>query len=325
MNPLDIVQIGTTGLEVTRLGIGGVGLGGVSEEEAVAIIHRSLDMGVRYYDTAPVYGRGFSEQRVGSVLSRLPASSYTISTKVGRLLQPVAPEFVGKMPGPGSQEVEPVFNFTYDGVMRSFSESLQRLGLDGVDILLIHDPDDYYDQAFEGAYKALADLRSQGIITALGAGMNQWEMEARFAREGFFDCFLLAGRYTLLDHSALPDFLPLCQEKNISVIIGGPYNSGILASDLTETATFNYVPAQPNVLEQARRCKTVCDRHGVPLKAAALQFVLAHPAVTSVIPGPRSVAEAEENFRMIEHPTPAALWQELREEGLIPQAAPRPT
>jgi D-threo-aldose 1-dehydrogenase len=149
-------------------------------------------------------------------------------------------------------------------------------------------------------------------------------MEARLAREGDFDCFLLAGRYTLLDHTALPEFLPLCQEKNISVIIGGPYNSGILASDLSETATFNYMPATANVLNQARRCKAVCDHHTVPLKAAALQFVLSHPAVAATIPGPRSVAEAEENFHMIGYPIPSALWEELRQEGLIPAEAPTP-
>lgn len=324
MDPLASVEIGATGLEVTRLGIGGVALGRVTEEDAVATLRRNLEMGVRYYDTAPVYGRGFSERRVGSVLSAMPASSYTISTKVGRLLEPVTPERVGNIPGPGSQEVDAVFNFTYDGAMRSFEESLERLGLDRVDILLIHDPDNHYGQAIEGAYKALAELRSQGVVTAIGAGMNQWEMEARLAREGIFDCFLLAGRYTLLDHTALTEFLPLCQDKKISVILGGPYNSGILASDLTESATFNYLPAQPQVLAQARRCQAVCGRHGVPLKAAALQFVLAHPAVTSVIPGPRSVAEAEENFSMIQYPIPAQLWDELRQEGLIPPEAPTP-
>ena len=176
----------------------------------------------------------------------------------------------------------------------------------------------------DGAYRALSELRSQGVVKAIGAGMNQWEMEARLAREGDFDCFLLAGRYTLLDHQALPEFLPLCQEKNISVIIGGPYNSGILASDLSESATFNYRPAQREVLEQARRCKEVCDRHGVPLKAAALQFVFGHPAVTAAIPGPRTVSEAEENFQMMSHSIPAALWEELRHEGLLPAEAPSP-
>ena len=333
MDPIETAEIGTTGLRVTRLGIGGVGLAGGSsrgsipptpDEEALEIVRRSLDLGVRYFDTAPQYGRGVSEQRVGSVLSSLPRSEFVVSTKVGRVLNPAPPERAGSIPGPGPQDVESVFDFSYDGVMRSLEESLERMGLDRVDILLIHDPDDHYDLALEGAYKALAELRSQGVISALGAGMNQWEMEARFAREADFDCFLLAGRYTLIDHSALEELLPLCQEKGISVIIGGPYNSGILASDLAEGATFNYLPAQPEVLRRARRCRAVCQRHGVPLKAAALQFVLAHPSVASVIPGPRSIAEAEENFRMVEYPVPAALWDELRGEGLIPPHAPTP-
>ena len=214
--------------------------------------------------------------------------------------------------------------YDYDTVMRVFEGSPKRLNLDRVDILLIHDPDNHFDKAMEGAYRTLAELRSQRVISAIGAGMNQWEMEARLAREGDFDCFLLAERYTLLDHSALSEFLPLCQEKNISVIIGGPYNSGFLASGLKESATFNYLPASAEVLEQARRCKAVCDRHSVPLKAAALQFVFGHPAVAAVIHGLGSVAEAEENFRMMSHPIPPALWQELRQEGLIPADAPCP-
>jgi D-threo-aldose 1-dehydrogenase len=230
---------------------------------------------------------------------------------------------VGAVIGPGGSSDMP-YIYDYDTVMRVFEGSLKRLNLDNVDILLIHDPDSHFQEAMDGAYRALSELRSQGVVKAIGAGMNQWEMEARLAREGDFDCFLLAGRYTLLDHQALPEFLPLCQEKNISVIIGGPYNSGILASDLTESATFNYVAAQPEVLDRARRCKEVCDRHGVPLKAAALQFVFGHPAVTAAIPGPRSAAEAEDNFQMMAHSIPAALWEELRHEGLIPAEAPTP-
>ena len=324
MDPLELAEIGTTGLKVSRLGIGGVALGrATTDDEAAATLKKCIELGVSYFDTAPVYGGGVSEQRYGEILSQIPRSSFKISTKVGRLLEQDPPAPVGAVIGPAGANDMP-FIYDYDTVMRVFEGSLNRLKLDNVDILLIHDPDDHFDQAMEGAYKALSELRSQKVVSAIGAGMNQWEMEAKLAREGEFDCFLLAGRYTLLDHSALPEFLPLCQEKNISVIIGGPYNSGILASDLTETATFNYIPASAQVLEQARRCKAVCDRHDVPLKAAALQFVFGHPAVTAVIPGPRSVTEAEENFQMMAHPIPAALWQELRQEGLIPAEAPTP-
>ena len=324
MDPLELVEIGSTGLKVSRLGVGGVALGrSTTEDEAATTLSKCIELGVSYFDTAPVYGGGVSEERYGKVLSEIPRSSFTISTKVGRLLEPAPPAPVGAVIGPNAANDMPHI-YDYDTVMRVFEGSLKRLNLDYVDILLIHDPDNHFDQAMDGAYKALSELRSQGVISAIGAGMNQWEMEARLAREGDFDCFLLAGRYTLLDHSALSEFLPLCQEKNISVIIGGPYNSGILASDLTENATFNYLPASAQILEQARRCKAVCDRHGVPLKAAALQFVFGHSAVAAVIPGPQSVAEAEENFQMMAHPIPVALWQELRHEGLIPADAPIP-
>ena len=324
MDPLELAEIGSTGLMVSRLGVGGGPIGRTSiAEESDETLKRCVELGVRYFDTAPLYGGGVSEKRYGKVLSAIPRSSFTISTKVGRLLEAPAPAPVGAVIGPGGAKDMP-FIYDYDTVMRVFEGSLKRLNLDNVDILLIHDPDNHFQEAMDGAYRALSELRSQGVVKAIGAGMNQWEMESRLAREGDFDCFLLAGRYTLLDHQALPEFLPLCQEKNISVIIGGPYNSGILASDLTESATFNYVTAQPEVLDQARRCKEVCDRHGVPLKAAALQFVFGHPAVTAAIPGPRSAAEAEENFQMMAHSIPAALWEELRHEGLIPAEAPTP-
>ena len=324
MDPLELVEIGNTGLQVSRLGIGGVAIGRTSTaEESYGTLKRCVELGVRYFDTAPLYGGGISEERYGRVLSAIPRSSFTISTKVGRSLEAPAPAPVGAVIGPDHTNDVP-YVYDYDTVMRVFEGSLKRLNLDDVDILLIHDPDNHFQEAMDGAYKALSELRSQGVVKAIGAGMNQWEMESRLAREGDFDCFLLAGRYTLLDQQALPEFLPLCQERNISVIIGGPYNSGILASDLSESATFNYRPAQREVLEQVLRCKEVCDRHGVPLKAAALQFVFGHPAVTAAIPGPRTVSEAEENFQMMSYSIPAALWEELRHEGLLPAEAPSP-
>ena len=340
-----MADIGTTGLRVTKLGLGGVGLasavtalGGVGmpgttpdmpypetlEAEAVGIVRRSLELGVRYFDTAPQYGRGLSERRLGSALSGRERSSFVVSTKVGRVLEPVAPERVGSISGPGPQDLEAVFDFSREGVLRSIDDSLRHLRLDRFDILLIHTPDNHYDQAMEGAYKVLDELRSRGVVRAIGVGIDHWELLPRFAREGDFDCFLVAGRYTLLDHSALPELLPLCQEKNIGMIIGGPYNSGILASNLSGEPTFDYAPAAPGMIVKARRCKAVCGRHGVPLKAVALQFVLAHPAVVSVIPGARTVAEAEENYRMVEYAIPTDVWEELRSEGLIPPEAPTP-
>jgi D-threo-aldose 1-dehydrogenase len=209
--------------------------------------------------------------------------------------------------------------------MRSFEESLERLGVDRIDVLHIHDPDDYFEQALSGAYKALDKLRSQGTIKALGLGMNQAEMLARFAREADFDCFLVAGRYSLLDQAALPELLPICEQKGIAIIIGGVYNSGILANlGNPERETFNYQPAEHRWLEKARRIQAVCDRHGVPIQAAALQFPLAHPAVATVLTGARTIQELDENVAFMRHPIPADLWPELKSEGLLPAEAPTP-
>jgi D-threo-aldose 1-dehydrogenase len=201
---------------------------------------------------------------------------------------------------------------------------LERLGLERIDILYIHDPDDHYQQALTQALPVLLDLRSQGLVTAIGAGMNQWEMELQFARTGHCDCFLLAGRYTLLDQTALPEFLPYCVEHRISVVAGGPYNSGILAVGPRQGATFNYRAASADMMDKARRINAICERYAVPLKAAALQFILAHPAIASVIPGARAVAEVEDNIRMVEFPIPADLWAELKQQKLLAEAAPTP-
>lgn len=314
MKATDTRQIGRTPLSVTCLGLGGVFLArDAPRSEAEALIERAYETGVRYFDTAPMYGLGESERRYNAPLARLERSGFVLSTKVGRLLQ----EDVG-----GEEPWH--FDFTRDGVLRSFETSLQRLGLDRVDILLVHDPDDHADEAIREAFPALIELREQGLVGAIGAGMNQWELELRFARELPLDCFLLAGRYTLLEQTALAEFLPHCEANGISVIAGGPYNSGILASDLDAAARYNYQAAPPEMLDRARAIKAVCDRHGAPLKAAALQFILAHPAVAAVIPGASSVAEVEENARMIETPIPAALWAELKDAGLLDPAAPVP-
>ena len=325
MNPLESVEIGATGLSVTRLGLGGAPLSGhraaVDESAAVQTIQRALQLGVRYFDTAPFYGYSRSQLRYGLALAGVPRDEFVLSTKVGRLLKPDGPD--------ESRPSEAVFDFSRDGVLRSLEESLQRLKLDRIDIALIHDPDNNYRQAIEEAYPTLAELRSQGVVKAIGAGMNQSQMLARFAREGEFDCFLLAGRYTLLDQSGL-ELLPLCEQKRISIILGGPYNAGILASDLSPGVAYVYTSARGNedvpsdLVERARHLKSVCERHGVPLKAAALQFGLAHPAVAATIPGARSVPEVEENLKMAGYPIPVDLWADLRERGLIPSDAPTP-
>jgi D-threo-aldose 1-dehydrogenase len=328
MDPLKKVQIGKTSLQVTRLGLGGAPLGGLFEdvqgEAAVATIRRALELGINFFDTAPLYGHGKSEKWMGQGLAGIPSDSRVLATKVGRVLDPVQPGTLEKDEFDNPAPFKPVFDFTYDGVMRSFNESLKRLQVDRIDILHIHDPDNHYDQAIKGAYPALDQLRREGRIAAVGAGMNQAEMPARFAREGNFDCFLLAGRYSLIDHTGLKELLPLCVEKKISIIIGGPYNSGILATGAKPGAKFNYADAPPEILERVRKVEEVCDRFQVPMKAAALQFPLAHPAVASVIPGARSVTELEENFRLISHPIPGEFWAELRAKGLLPEEAPVP-
>jgi D-threo-aldose 1-dehydrogenase len=298
---------------VTRLGLGTAPLGGLyqalSDEEGHRVVEAAWDAGIRFFDTAPMYGSGLAEQRLGTVLRSKPRSEFVLSTKVGRLLRGDAAPDPDQM-FKGLPPLNPVFDFSYDGVMRSVEESLSRLGLDHVDVLLIHDPDDYYEEALTGAYRALDRLRSEGTITAVGAGMNQAEMLNRFAREADFDCLLLAGRYTMLDQSGADELLPFCLEHGIAVIAGGVFNSGILA-DTRPGAHYNYRPASPELLERARRIKAICERHGVDLKAAALQFPFRHPAITSVLIGCRSVTELEENVRMFKSPIPAELWDEL--------------
>ena len=294
----------------------------VGAQTAADTVRRGYELGIRFFDTAPLYGRGKSERFYGEGLGDFERDSLVLSSKVGRVLN------ANKEAADADDiyvEVPPydvVFDFSRDGVLRSIEESIERLGLERLDIALIHDPDDHWEQAIGEAFPTLAELRSQGVIGAIGAGMNQWEMPARFAREGDFDCFLLAGRYTLLDHSGLEEFLPLCESKQISVILGGPYNSGVLASDLGPDTTYFYQRTPPEVLERAKQIKAVCDSHHVPLKAAALQFGLAHPAVAATIPGPRTPAEVEENVALAGHEIPASLWSDLKSEGLIPAEAP---
>jgi D-threo-aldose 1-dehydrogenase len=327
MDPFELRQIGKTRLHVTSLGLGGAPLGSqfteVEKQGALDVVAKGHELGIRYFDTAPLYGRGNSEKFMGQALEKSPREGYVLSSKVGRVLNPVGSQAETESQG-GLPAYEAVFDFSRDGILRSLEESLVRLGLDRIDIAYIHDPDDHYQQAIDEAFPTLAELRSQGVVGAIGAGMNQWQALARFARDGDFDCFLLAGRYTLLDHSGLEELLPLCQQKGISVVLGGPYNSGVLASDLQSDTTYFYLKTPPDVLERARQIKAVCDRHAIPLKAAALQFGLAHPAVAATIPGPRSPAEVEENVRMVGHPIPADLWTELKAAGLIPDHAPEP-
>jgi len=367
MDLLQRVQLGKSTLQVPRLGLGTVAIGGlfgtVPEEEAHALVRRSYEQGLRLFDTAPIYGFGLAEHRLGQVLPSLPRADYVVSTKVGRLLKPMSAagktahilrEAVslkgegiklvaekarrvaqrltkGRASGirlgypfdQGTGSLVEIWDFSYEGTMRSLESSLKRLKLDRVDIVMIHDPDHHYGEALSGAYRALERLRREGTVAAIGVGMRQPAMLARFAREADFDCFLLAGRYTLLDQSALAELLPLCTEKQISIIIGGVFNSGILV-DPTPGVSFDYKPATQEWLARALRLKVVCERHGVPLPAAALQFPLAHPAVATVLTGAASIAELEQNVAMLDTAIPPALWEDLRAERLLPADAPLP-
>ncbi len=273
------------------------------------MVEAAWQAGIRFFDTAPLYGHGLAEQRLGAVLRGKPRDEFVLATKVGRLLREDAPPEPGQA-YKGVPPVNPVYDFSYDGVMRSVEESLARLGLDRVDVLHIHDPDEHFEEALAGAYRALDRLRAEGTIKAVGAGMNQAEMLVRFARDADFDCFLLAGRYTLLDRTGGAELLPLCVEKSIAIIAGGVFNSGILANPIPG-ATFNYQEAPPDLVHRALRMQELCARHGVELKAAAIQFPLRHPAVASVLTGCRSVREVEENVGMFQAPVPSALWDEL--------------
>ena len=315
MDPFKRVEIGSTGLYVTRMGLGARGIVDpnvqVSAVQATTTVETSLEMGINYIDTSPRYGLGRSEQFVGQVVSHKDRDSFVLSTKVGRLLDP------GVKGGW-------YWDFSGDGVRRSLESSLERLHLDQADILFIHSPTNHYDVAISEAYPALAEMRSLGLVKAIGVGMTDSRKLLRFAQEGDFDCFLLAGRYTLLDQSSLAEFLPYCYEHNIGIIIGGAYNSGILASDLGPDAKYDYRVAPPEILEKARRIRDVCVRYNVPLKAAALQFVLAHPAVTSVIPGSSYPEHVHENVAMIQYDIPSDLWGDLRCEGLTAKETPVP-
>lgn len=335
-------RLGRSPVEVTQFGLGGAAFGNiysaVSDQSIVDTIEAAHAAGVRYFDTAPLYGHGRSEVRLGAGLSRYRRDEVVISTKVGYALEPRAPGQMPKSIFVDPLPFEPVFNYSRDAVLRSFEQSLRRLKTDRIDILLIHDPDEgaslqpgldpyaksHFREVMEQAYPALDELRSQKVVRAIGLGMNQWQMLCDFAVAGDFDCFLLAGRYTLLEQESLRKLLPLCQERDISIIIGGPYNSGILASGAVANATYNYAPATPEILERTRRIEAVCARRNVALQAAALQFPLGHPAVAAVIPGARSAAELRANVGFFEQEIPADFWAELKGLSLVEPASPAP-
>ena len=313
-------KIGRYGLEVTQLGMGGAALGNlytvVDENGAAETIASAYATGIRYFDTAPLYGYGRSENRLGLELSRYKRDDFVISTKVGYSLVPRTAEEPPESPFVDVPPLDKEFDFSRDAVLRSFEESLKRLQTDYIDILFIHDPDE--------GISIQPDFDNPYAVSHFSRAMNQWQMLHDFAAEGDFDCFLLAGRYTLLEQEPARSFLPLCEEKGIRVVIGGPYNSGILATGAVEGAYYNYLSATPEVLDRTRRIQHVCARHNVSLQAAALQFPFGHPSIASVIPGARSAAEIEANVGFFEEEIPDEFWTELKDLLLISAEAPLP-
>jgi len=324
--PLPRRRVGRTELEVTRIGLGTaflLGLNQVGEAgPAIATVHAALAQGINFIDTAPLYSRGQAEGVVGEALQGVPRTQFVIQTKAGRYSRPEGGSY---------------HDYSREAILRSVENSLKLLRVDRLDSVLVHDADGdkfnqgagagiegtYFRDALDQAFPTLLDLRQQGVIGAVGAGMNQWQMEWEFARQVDVDCFLLAGRYTLLEQTSL-DFLDYCHRRNIAVFLGGVFNSGILATGPREGASYNYAAAPPPIIEKARRIDAVCARHGVALRVAALHFALAHPAVTSVVLGAQKPEEIASNVRALEQHIPAALWAELKHESLIEPGAPTP-
>ncbi|MET8560075.1 aldo/keto reductase [Streptomyces flaveolus] len=321
-----MTPLGRGGVEVTSLGFGVAALGNlytpVGDEQAHAAVQAAWERGIRYFDTAPHYGLGLSERRLGAALREYDRADYTVSTKVGRRLEPAdgtGDDLANGFAVPATHRR--VWDFTADGVRRTLEASLERLGLDRADVVYLHDPDDHAEEAFREGYPALEKLRSEGVVGAIGAGMNQAEMLARFVRDTDVDAVLCAGRYTLLDQSAATELLPEAVRRGVAVVIGGAFNSGLLA-DPARRPTYNYTQAPRELVDRALRIKAVAERHGTTLRAAALAFCSAHPAVASVLAGARSAAEVNDCAAQFATPVPDAFWRELRATGLLPPEEP---
>jgi D-threo-aldose 1-dehydrogenase len=346
LDPFERVSLGRTDVQVQRMGIGTAALGGlfrpVTDAEAAMVLQHAWDAGVRYYDSAPLYGYGLGEERVGRLLAAADPSAWALSTKVGRLLYPMdviaadpslepdrpTVDIPGFDPSEGyfrgTDDRRPVFDYSYDGVMRSLEDSLERTGLPRIDILWLHDPDFHWQEAIDGAVPALSDLRAAGTVGAIGVGMNDAAALARFAREADFDALMCAGRYTLLDQSALDELFPVCERKGTVIVAAGVMNSGLLAKP-RKGSHFDYAPAPDSLVDKALAMQAVCDRHGVSLRAAAMQFVFGHPLVVSEVAGVRTVTHVDDAIENLSRPIPAALWEELRAEGLLDARVPTPS
>jgi D-threo-aldose 1-dehydrogenase len=327
MGGMETNRLGRSAVEVTELGFGGGPLGGLfsalDEDTAAGALAAAWDHGIRYFDTAPHYGIGGSERRTGEFLRGRPREEFTLSTKVGRLLIPQDPEGRTDEAFEVPATHRRVWDFTRDGVLRSVEDSLERMGADRIDTLFLHDAEHRFEDALRDGFPALAELRAQGVVGAIGAGMYHTAMLTRLVEEADVDVVMLAGRYTLLDHSALEDLLPACARRGVSVLAAAVFNSGLLATPRPAGgARFDYEPAAPEVLRRAHRIADVCEAHGVTLPQAALAFPRRHPVVAGVVVGMRSAEEVRRNVEAFEADVPSGVWSDLRAEGLVDERAP---
>lgn len=337
MKPSDKRKFGRTDLEVTSFAFGTAPVGNIfreiDDQTSRAMFDHAWDSGVRYFDTAPMYGHGLSELRTAEALRWRKRDDYVLSSKVGRLLRPARRDSIDFAPWVNAAPFTMDFDYSYDGTMRSFEDSLQRLALEHIDILFIHDIDVYtrgaeqpevFRQAMDGCYKALARLRDEKVVKAIGVGVNEWQVCHEALKQRDFDCFLLAGRYTLLEQDALDGFLPLCEERGAAVVVGGGFNSGILATGAKPGAKYNYAPAPAEIMDRVSKIEDVCVEYNVPLAAAALQFVVAHPAIPAFCAGTRTVEQLDQNLAWFQHAIPAEFWAALKTKGLLRDDAPVP-
>ena len=337
MQPSQTNKFGRVDLDVTAFGFGTAPVGNIFREiddnTSDAMFQHSWDAGVRFYDTAPMYGHGLSELRTGHSLRWKNREDYVLATKVGRVLKPARKDEIEYAPWTNAGRFQIEFDYSYDATMRSFEDSLQRMGLEYIDILFIHDIDRFtrgdeqpevFETAMDTCWKALRDLRDQKVVKAIGVGVNEWEVCHAALERHDFDCFLLAGRYTLLEQEALNKFLPLCEERGAAVVVGGGFNSGILATGAIEGAKYNYSPAPADIMNKVSRIEAVCQEFNVPLPAAALQFVVAHPAIPTFMSGTRNVDQLQQNLEWFSDPIPAEFWAALKQKGLLREDAPTP-
>jgi D-threo-aldose 1-dehydrogenase len=337
MKPSVKRKFGRVDLEATAFAFGTAPIGNflkpISEADSHTMIETAWDAGVRFYDTAPMYGHGLAELRTGHYLRWKPRDEYVVASKVGRLLTAAKRETIDFAPWANAAPFTMQFDYSYDGTMRSFEDSLQRLGLERIDVCFIHDIDRFtrgdaqaevFEAAMDGCWKALDKLRSQGLVKAIGVGVNEWEVCYESLKRRDFDCFLLAGRYTLLEQEALNGFLPLCEERGAAVTVGGGFNSGILATGAKPGAKYNYALAPEAIMSKVAKIEKVCTDFSVPLPAAALQFVVAHPAIPTFIAGTRTDAQLKQNLAWFSHPIPKEFWAELKKLRLLREDAPTP-